>query len=365
MARRRRLVALAALALLATACGGHGHRARAITPAVAPPRLQASHPCPREPGFACASLTVPLDYARQAAGTLRLGGRPPAGERGSARRVDLPDRRPGAARRALAQARAAASRRRPGRLPAGHARPARAPGPGRCAARRCRPRPAARISSCPPRAVAGVRAGHRARPAVTSPRPRRWPTSNACAGPGRRWHHARRRFLRHLCGRALRADIPDRVARLVLDSVVPQGGVDATYLAAIQATARVLREVCARSHCGWDPARDLQRVVRRRQRRARASRCPGGRERRRSRLRRRAGPAARGRGGPRCRARSLSERGAAAARRPAACSARAFTRARCAWTCAALEARAPVRTARRAALSAAGRGLPAAAVFSL
>ena len=55
---------------------------------------------------------------------------------------------------------------------------------------------------------------------------------------------------------------PQHVARLVLDSVVPQQGVDAPYLAALQATARVLRSACAEQHCGFDPARDVATIVR-------------------------------------------------------------------------------------------------------
>jgi len=54
---------------------------------------------------------------------------------------------------------------------------------------------------------------------------------------------------------------PRRVARLVLDSVVPQQGVDPLYLAAIQATARVLRDACAQQRCRWDPAADVRAVV--------------------------------------------------------------------------------------------------------
>jgi pimeloyl-ACP methyl ester carboxylesterase len=56
---------------------------------------------------------------------------------------------------------------------------------------------------------------------------------------------------------------PTRVSHLVLDSVVPQQGADATYLAALQATARVLRSACAEQHCGYDPARDVATIVRR------------------------------------------------------------------------------------------------------
>jgi pimeloyl-ACP methyl ester carboxylesterase len=55
---------------------------------------------------------------------------------------------------------------------------------------------------------------------------------------------------------------PRRVARLVLDSVVPQQGPDPLYLAALQASARVLRSVCRAQRCGWDPARDVATLVR-------------------------------------------------------------------------------------------------------
>jgi pimeloyl-ACP methyl ester carboxylesterase len=54
---------------------------------------------------------------------------------------------------------------------------------------------------------------------------------------------------------------PRRVAKLVLDSVVPQQGIDPLYLAAVQAAGPVLRSACAQQGCQWDPARDLQAVV--------------------------------------------------------------------------------------------------------
>jgi pimeloyl-ACP methyl ester carboxylesterase len=54
---------------------------------------------------------------------------------------------------------------------------------------------------------------------------------------------------------------PTHVARLVLDSVVPQVGLDPLYRAAFAASARVLRSVCAQDHCRWDPARDVARIV--------------------------------------------------------------------------------------------------------
>jgi pimeloyl-ACP methyl ester carboxylesterase len=55
---------------------------------------------------------------------------------------------------------------------------------------------------------------------------------------------------------------PRHVRRLVLDSVVPQQGVDPLSLASIEATAPALRSACAQARCGFDPARDLASVVR-------------------------------------------------------------------------------------------------------
>ncbi|MGH3866419.1 MAG: alpha/beta fold hydrolase [Pseudonocardiaceae bacterium] len=60
---------------------------------------------------------------------------------------------------------------------------------------------------------------------------------------------------------------PDRVSRLVLDSIVPQDGVDPLQIAVLGRTAEVLRTVCRESRengCATDPAQDLSEVVRRR-----------------------------------------------------------------------------------------------------
>ncbi|MDY0812709.1 alpha/beta hydrolase [Kitasatospora purpeofusca] len=56
---------------------------------------------------------------------------------------------------------------------------------------------------------------------------------------------------------------PARVARLVLDSVVPQQGFDPLDLAALPASARVLRAACRATGCATDPAADLAATVRR------------------------------------------------------------------------------------------------------
>jgi pimeloyl-ACP methyl ester carboxylesterase len=57
---------------------------------------------------------------------------------------------------------------------------------------------------------------------------------------------------------------PGNVARLVLDSVVPQQGVDALLLPVFRAVPRVLGLACAAEHCRTDPARDVQTVIRKR-----------------------------------------------------------------------------------------------------
>ena len=55
---------------------------------------------------------------------------------------------------------------------------------------------------------------------------------------------------------------PDRVSRLVLDSVVPHDTFDPLAIAALNRTAQVLRMVCAQTRCATDPAQDLAAVVR-------------------------------------------------------------------------------------------------------
>ncbi|MGB8994585.1 MAG: alpha/beta fold hydrolase [Pseudonocardiaceae bacterium] len=55
---------------------------------------------------------------------------------------------------------------------------------------------------------------------------------------------------------------PDRVARLVLDSVVPHDTFDPLEIAALNRTAHVLQMVCAETRCGTDPVQDLSDVIR-------------------------------------------------------------------------------------------------------
>jgi pimeloyl-ACP methyl ester carboxylesterase len=54
---------------------------------------------------------------------------------------------------------------------------------------------------------------------------------------------------------------PANVKALVLDSVVPQEGINPFQLETIHAVPRVLRSACAQRHCGSDPVADLAAVV--------------------------------------------------------------------------------------------------------
>jgi pimeloyl-ACP methyl ester carboxylesterase len=55
---------------------------------------------------------------------------------------------------------------------------------------------------------------------------------------------------------------PDRVSRLVLDSVVPHDSFDPLAIAVFSRTAQVLRTVCSETRCSTDPAQDLSEVIR-------------------------------------------------------------------------------------------------------
>jgi pimeloyl-ACP methyl ester carboxylesterase len=56
---------------------------------------------------------------------------------------------------------------------------------------------------------------------------------------------------------------PDRTAALVLDSVVPHGGIDPLAVDVMRASRRVLRAACRAAGCPGDPVADLATVVRR------------------------------------------------------------------------------------------------------
>ena len=55
---------------------------------------------------------------------------------------------------------------------------------------------------------------------------------------------------------------PDRVSRMVLDSVVPHDGLDPLEIAAFARTTRVLAMACQETRCAGDPSQDLAAVIR-------------------------------------------------------------------------------------------------------
>jgi pimeloyl-ACP methyl ester carboxylesterase len=280
----RRAAALIAIALLVTACGGGaGGGAKtsgttgapaattastAVKPAPrpaqsAPPRLTASRPCPQAKGFTCSTLTVPLDHSGATPGTLKLAVA--AADNAKAPKGVL-----------LA-------------LTGG-------PGQGGVAfVPRTRVRMRALLKDY--RLVMLDQRGTGVRPLRCPALQRAVGTSDltvpppgsveACArtlGPNRRYYAtadtvADLEDLRAALGAgkltldgvsygtfvAERYAIahPDRVARLVLDSVVPAAGLDTLEVDGMHETARVLRAVCSAQHCPGDPAADLAQVVRR------------------------------------------------------------------------------------------------------
>lgn len=54
---------------------------------------------------------------------------------------------------------------------------------------------------------------------------------------------------------------PNRVERMVLDSVVPQDGMRSLYLDSLRRSATVLRLACQEQNCGFDPVADLAKVT--------------------------------------------------------------------------------------------------------
>ena len=270
-----RRVALIAVALAIAACGGGGggsdtahststaaKAGQRSAPAGPAPRLTVSHPCDNAQGFTCSTLLVPLDHSGRTAGDLRL---PVAvGDNADAPKgvlvaltggpgqggVDYVPRSRVRMRALLHDYRLVMLDQR---------------GTGQAALR------------CPAlqRAVGTSD--------LTVPPPG---SVEACArtlGPNRRFYStadtvADLEALRVALGAdkltldgvsygtfvAERYAIahPDRVAKLVLDSVVPAAGLDGLEVDGLRETARVLRAVCRAEHCPGDPAADLAAVVR-------------------------------------------------------------------------------------------------------
>jgi pimeloyl-ACP methyl ester carboxylesterase len=273
-----RCAAVIAVAVAVTACGGGGGASDTATstgtasakakqqqppPAGPAPRLTVSHPCDNAKGFTCSTLTVPLDHAGRTPGNLRLAV-------AAADNADAP--------KGVLVA-----------LTGG-------PGQGGVAfipRQRARMRSLLRDYRLVMFDQRGTGAGALRCPALqramgtsdlTVPPPG---SVEACAralGPNRRYYSTADTVadLEALRG-ALGVDKvtldgvsygtfvaeryamahPERVNRLVLDSVVPADGLDTLEVEGMSETARVLRAVCRAQRCPGDPAADLAAVVRR------------------------------------------------------------------------------------------------------
>jgi pimeloyl-ACP methyl ester carboxylesterase len=261
----RGLVVLLAVSACLAGCGGHHQSAVTRRQAAVAPRarLTGAHPCPRQTGFTCATLRVPLDHAGQTSGTLTLAvGMDSAGAAPRGVLVFLTGG-PG----------------QPGIpfLTRIHTR-LRSEVTGYRLVMFDQRGTGAGALDCPElQSAAGASDLTVVRPSIVA----------ACGrsiGADRRYYTTSETVadmdaLRVALGaRALTLDgvsygtfvaeryalaYPTRVTRLVLDSVVPQAGADPLYRAALSRTGVVLRSVCAAERCGWDPVADLAAVVRR------------------------------------------------------------------------------------------------------
>jgi pimeloyl-ACP methyl ester carboxylesterase len=261
----RGLVVLLVLSACLAGCGGEHDSTVAQRHATAGrrARLKGAHPCPGQPRFTCATLRVPLDHAGQTAGTLALAvgmdGAGPA-PRGVLLFLTGGPGQPGVP--FLTRIRTRLHSELTGyRLVMFDQR-----GTG------------AGALACPGlQRAAGASDLTVVRPAVVAD----------CArsiGAARRYYSTSETAadidaLRVALGaRRLTIDgvsygtfvaeryalgYPTRVARLVLDSVVPQAGADPLYRAALSRSAVVLRSVCAAERCSSDPVADLAAVIRR------------------------------------------------------------------------------------------------------
>lgn len=268
MARVRRTLPPLLVALSVTAaCGGH-HPAKPAAHAtprsgaeLAPPRLAGEHACALAPGATCSTLRVPLDPSGAVRGSLDLQVAV-SGPDGAPVLVVLTGGpgQPGVPfmQRIRSRLHAVAGRRRIVMLDQ------RGTGAGalRCPALQ-RAVGTSDVTVPPPAAVQACarRIGPRRRFFTTAAtvadidalRQALGADRIALDGTSYGTYVAERYALAH----------PQRVSRLVLDSVVPHDDLSPLYDASLRATARVLRAVCGR-RCPSDPARDLAAVVRRR-----------------------------------------------------------------------------------------------------
>ena len=269
-ARRASVVGLALTGCLA-GCGAHHHSPGAhqhspgarTTAGRRVPRLTGAHPCRGQPGFTCSTLRVPLDHARQVGGSLALAvGVASAGAapRGVLLFLTGGPGQPGIPFLTRVRTRLRAE-------VAGYRLvmfDQRGTGAG---ALDCPALQAAAGASD----LAGVRANVVAACARSIGPARRYYATAETVADIEQLRQALRAGRLTLDGVSYGTFVAERyaltypahVARLVLDSVVPQAGADPLYRAALSASGRVLRSVCAAERCGWDPAADVAVVVNR------------------------------------------------------------------------------------------------------
>ncbi|MFD1658071.1 alpha/beta fold hydrolase [Streptomyces caeni] len=264
----RRPRALAAVALAAAgalvvsgACTSAAQDRAAVAPAGGNGGLSGTAPCPGVEGFSCATLTVPLDHGGRVAGTLGL-------------KVAMADN-------------ARATKGVLLFLTGGPGQPG-VPFVDRLAKRLAPLLKDYRLVMIDQR---GTGAGALQCPQLqqemgssdlTPPTERAVADCAAAIGPDRRFYgtgdtvadlellrralHVRKMTLDGVSYGTYTAERyalahPHHVARLVLDSVVPQTGYDPMDRAALRAAPRVLTEACAAIGCHTDPAADLAEVV--------------------------------------------------------------------------------------------------------
>ena len=221
------------------------------------PRLGGAHACPDAPGFTCSTLVVPLDHSGAVAGTLRL--QVAAATNTPRRAASCSSSRAGRASPACRSSTRLAERL--GSVTDGYRLVVvdqRGTGAGAldCPALQramgssdLKPPPAAAVRSCG---------------AAIGPKRRFFGTDDVVADldllrralGAERWSLDGVSYGTFVAERYALAH-PQRVSRLVLDSVVPHTGADAMSTTAMRATARVLGDVCG-SAC----VADLAAVIR-------------------------------------------------------------------------------------------------------
>jgi pimeloyl-ACP methyl ester carboxylesterase len=260
------VVVASVVAACLTGCGGHTHSTATASASRPTPHsaLTGTHACPGQPGFTCSTLRVPLDHAGQASGTLTLAVGATPGR--SAPRGVLLFLTGGPGQPGIPFLTRISTRLR--EEVAGYRLvmfDQRGTGAGAIECPALQHAAGASDLTVVPQAIVAACAG-----SIGSAR-RYYTTAETVADIEalRVALGARRLTLDGVSYGTFVAERyalahPTHVARLVLDSVVPQGGADPLYRAALSRAGSVLRSVCAAQRCRWDPAADLAAVVARR-----------------------------------------------------------------------------------------------------